>query len=50
MPVLAKHYVSCPPPVVREMTLRDIQALLNPLAPASERDALMQQHPAYRGG
>ncbi|HEY9417118.1 MAG TPA: hypothetical protein VIQ30_20360 [Pseudonocardia sp.] len=38
------------PPVLREMTLREIRAHLLPLAPANERDALMGQHPALRGG
>ncbi|HWD08079.1 MAG TPA: hypothetical protein VHA57_03185 [Actinomycetota bacterium] len=53
-PILSRHYVACPPPVQRDMSLREIQAHLDALAPAEaepadERDAQMMQHPALRG-
>ncbi|HEY9416724.1 MAG TPA: hypothetical protein VIQ30_18370 [Pseudonocardia sp.] len=38
------------PAAQREMTLRELQAHLLPLAPADERQALMAQHPALQGG
>ncbi|MET8265936.1 hypothetical protein ABZU92_18310 [Micromonospora arida] len=51
-PKFSRHYVAISPPVLREMTLREIHAHLVPLAPtpADERAALMAQHPVNQGG
>lgn len=48
--MLSRAYVALHPAAQREMTLREIHAHLLPIAPASERDALMAQHPALQGG
>ncbi|MGN9802070.1 hypothetical protein [Micromonospora sp. L32] len=50
-PQFSRTYVAIPPPVLREMTLREIEAHLVPLAPApvDETEALMRQHPGVQG-
>ena len=47
-PTLSRAYVAVSPPVLREMTLREIRAHLLALTPADETTAAMAQHPALR--